>query len=162
MRISSNLRRLGVLGIVGGCLVALSPASAADSAFGGLSGSWGGSGTVKYTDGSTERMRCSARYSGGDADISLSINCASSTHNIDLSGRLHANGGHVGGSWNESNLGLSGSASGRSSPGRISLGLEGSVSGSMSVSFSDSHQDVAIRVNDNATLASVNMSMGRH
>jgi len=138
----------------------LAPAAAADSAFGGLAGSWGGSGTIKYTDGSTERMRCSARYNGGASDVALSINCASSAHNIDLSGRLHANGGHVSGNWSESNFGLSGSASGRSSPGRVSLGLGGGVSGSMSVSFSSAHQDVSISVGGTA-LESVTMSLAK-
>jgi hypothetical protein len=161
MRIVTDLRRIGVLGIAFGGLMALAPAMASDSAFGGLTGSWGGSGSVKYTDGSTERMRCNARYSGGASDISLSINCASSAHNIDITGRLHDNGGHVGGSWSESNLGLSGSAAGKSSPGHISLGLGGSVSGSMSVSYTGTHQDVSIKV-AGATLESVYMSLGRH
>jgi hypothetical protein len=138
----------------------LVPAVAADSAFGGLAGNWGGSGTVKYSDGSTERMRCSARYNGGASDVALSINCSSSAHNIDLSGRLHAIGGHVSGNWSESNFGISGSANGKSSPGRVSLGLGGGISGSMSVSYSAAHQDVAISVGGTA-LESVTMSLAK-
>lgn len=149
---------LGFAALAGAAV--LPAASAADSAFGGLAGSWGGSGTIKYTDGSTERMRCSARYNGGASDVALSINCASSAHNIDLSGRLHANGSHVSGNWSESNFGLSGSANGRSSPGRVSLGLGGGVSGSMSVSYSAAHQDVAISVGGTA-LESVTISLAK-
>ena len=160
MRWGITFRRFGGCAAVLVGFAAFGPALAADGPFSGLGGSWGGSGTVKYSDGSTERMRCSARYSGGGSDVSLSIKCNSAERNIDVSGRLHANEGHIGGSWNESNLGLSGSAVGKSSPGHLALGLEGSVSGSMSVSFSESHQDVAIRV-AGATLESVNMSMGK-
>ena len=151
---------LGILVVVAGGLAVLTPALADDSAFGGLAGSWGGSGTVKYTDGSSEKMRCNARYSGGDSDVSLSINCASAEHNIDLTGRLHATNGKVGGSWNESNMGMSGSATGRATPGRLSLGLDGGISGSMLVSYSEQRQSVSIKV-DNVALDSVSMSLGK-
>jgi len=161
MRMGSEMSQAGVLGIAVASLIALAPALAADSAFGSLAGSWGGSGTVKYTDGSTEKMRCSARYSDGASDMSLSIKCSSSAHNIDLSGRLHANGGRVSGDWSESNFGLSGSASGRASAGRLSISLGGGVSGLMSVSYSGSHQEVAISV-EGVALNSVNMSLGKH
>jgi len=136
------------------------PAMPAEDGFAGLAGSWSGGGLVKYTDGSTEKMRCSAHYNGGAADVSLAINCSSSAHNIDLSGRLHSNGGHVGGSWSESNFGLSGSASGKAGGGRISLGLGGGVSGSMTVAYNTSHQDVAIAVGG-SVFESVSMSLGK-
>lgn len=159
--------RTGKHGLMAGlCAVAvagaitLAPAIAAED-FAGLGGSWGGGGTVKYTDGSTERMHCSAHYNGGGSDVSLSIRCASSAHNIDLTGRLHSSGGHVGGSWSESNFGLSGSASGKASAGHISLGLGGGVSGSMSVSFTPSHQDVFISVGG-SVFQSVSMNLSKH
>ena len=136
-------------------------AIASEDAFAGLNGSWNGGGTVKYTDGSTEKMRCSAHYNGGASDVALSIKCSSSAHNIDLSGKLHANGGRVGGSWSESNFGLSGSASGKASSGHISVALGGGVDGSMSVSFGGSHQDVVISVGG-SVLQSVSMSLGKH
>lgn len=159
-RITAGLKA-GVVAIAVAGSMALAPAVAADGAFSGLAGSWGGGGVIKYTDGSTERMHCSARYSGGATDISLSFSCASSAHNIDLTGRLHSNSGHVGGSWSESNYGLSGDASGKASPGRLSLGLGGGVSGSMSVSYSPSHQDVAISVGG-ALFQSVSMNLNKH
>ena len=157
----AGVRRTGVLVAAAACMLVLSPALAADNPFAGLAGSWGGNGVIKYTDGSSERMRCNARYSGGAADMSLAINCSNSNRNINLSGRLHSSGGRVSGSWAESNLGLSGSASGKASPGHVSLGLGGGVAGSMSVSYAGSHQDVAISV-QNATLQSVSMSLGKH
>ena len=161
MLIFARLGRFGVVGLALSGMVALAPALASDSAFSGLAGSWGGSGKVKYSDGSTEKMRCNARYAGANTDVSLSINCAGDAHNIDLTGRLHATDTHVSGSWSESNLGLSGSASGKASPGHIALGLSGGVTGSISVSFSGSHQDVAIAVNGQV-LEGVNMSLGKH
>ena len=155
-----NGRSSVMAGVVALGLLALAPALAADSPFGGLTGSWGGNGVIKYTDGSTERMRCNARYSGAAADLSMSINCSSSSRSINVSGHLHSNGGRVSGDWAESNLGLSGSASGRVAPGRLSLGLGGSVAGSMLVSYSGSHQDISISV-QGAALQSVTMSMGK-
>lgn len=152
----SAVARAGVLALG---VVVLTPAMAADSALSGLAGSWGGSGVVKYSDGSTERMRCNARYSGGDA-MSMSINCSSSGHNVNISGNLRASGGRVSGSWSESNLGVSGSASGKASPGHLSLGLGGGVSGSMSVNYGGSRQDVGITV-QGAPLQSVSISLSK-
>lgn len=140
-------------------LVLLTPAMAADSALSGLTGSWGGSGVIKYSDGSTERMRCNARYSGGDA-MAMSINCSSAARSVNISGNLRANGGRVSGSWAESNLGVSGSASGKASPGHLSLGLGGGVSGSMSVNYAGGRQDVGITV-EGAPLQSVSMSLSK-
>ena len=154
------MRRVG-LAAAAACMLALASATAADSPFGGLTGSWGGSGVIKYTDGTSEKMRCNARYSGASADMSMSINCSSSAHNINVSGRLHSSGGRVSGDWSESNLGLSGSASGKAVPGRLSLGLGGSVAGSLSVSYSGSSQSVSIAV-QGAALQSVNMSLAKH
>lgn len=155
-----GLRRLTAAGLLAAGVLSVMPSLAADSALSGLTGSWGGSGVIKYTDGSTERMRCNARYSGGGADMAMAITCNSSARNIDLSGKLHANGGRISGDWNESNLGVSGSASGKASAGHLSLGLGGAVSGTMSVSYSGSHQDVGISV-EGATLQSVNMSLSK-
>ena len=67
---------------------------------------------------------------------------------------------HVSGNWSETNFGLSGSATGKTSPGHVSLGLGGGVSGSMSVSYTGAHQDVTIAVGGTA-LESVTMSLGK-
>ena len=156
-----GLRKAIWIGVLSAGALALTPAVAADSGLAGLGGSWGGSGVIKYTDGSTERMRCNARYSGGGSDMSMAFNCSSSERNINISGRLHSAGGRVSGSWAESNLGVSGSASGKASAGHLSLGLGGGVSGSMSVSYSGSHQSVSISV-AGVSLQSVSMSLGKH
>jgi hypothetical protein len=140
-------------------LVLITPAIAADSALSGLTGSWGGGGVIKYSDGSTERMRCNARYSG-NADMSMSINCSSSERSVNISASLHAKGGRVSGNWSESNLGVSGSASGNASPGKLSLGLGGGVSGTMSVNYSGSSQSVGINVSG-APLTSVTMNLSK-
>lgn len=140
-------------------LVLLTPALAAESALSGLAGSWGGNGVIKYSDGTSERMRCNARYSGGDA-MTMAINCSSSARSVNISASLRANGGRVSGSWAESNLGVSGSASGKASPGHLSLGLGGGVSGSMSVNYAGGRQDVGITV-QGAPLQSVSMSLSK-
>jgi hypothetical protein len=145
------------VGVLAAGMVLLTPAMAADSALSGLTGSWGGGGVIKYSDGSTERMRCSARYSGGDA-MAMTINCSSSARSVNISANLRNNSGRVSGSWSEANLGVSGSASGKATPGHLNVGLGGGVSGSMSVTFSGSHQDVGINV-QGAPLSSVNMSL---
>lgn len=145
--------------VAAGMLMAL-PVLAAGSPFDGLTGGWGGSGSIKWSDGSSEKMRCNAKYTGGGAALAMAINCTNADRNVNISGNLRNSGGRVTGSWAESNLGASGSASGRASEGRLSLGLGGTVSGSMSVSFSDSRQSIAISISG-APLTSVTMSLSK-
>ena len=45
-----------------------SPARAAE-AFDALKGSWAGGGSVSFSSGETEKVRCTARYSGGGASL---------------------------------------------------------------------------------------------
>jgi hypothetical protein len=154
-----GLGRFVQVGLLASGLLLLTPAMAADGALAGLTGSWGGGGVIKYSDGSSERMRCNARYSGGGAAMAMTISC-SGARNVNISGSLKANGSRISGSWSESNLGVSGSASGKAGPGSLSLGLGGSVSGSMAVSYSGSHQSVNISV-AGAPLQSVSMSLAK-
>jgi hypothetical protein len=155
-----GLLKLAAVCFLAASVVAIVPANAADNALSGLTGSWGGNGVIKYTDGSTERMRCNARYTGGGSDMAMAINCSSSARNIDLSGKLHNSNGRISGNWAESTLGLSGSASGKASAGHLNLGLGGGVSGSMSVTYAGSHQDVGISV-EGAALQSVSMTLSK-
>jgi hypothetical protein len=153
-----GLRTAARAAFVAAGLVLLTPAMAADSALSGLTGSWGGGGVIKYSDGSSERIRCSARYSGAGAATAMTISCSSSAHNVNISASLRGTGGHVTGDWSESNLGVSGSASGKASPGQLTLGLGGGLSGNMSVIYSGTHQSVVISV-QGAPLQNVSMSL---
>jgi hypothetical protein len=116
--------------------------------FAQMSGHWSGGGVITSSDGTQERIRCSATYSvsgGGDA-LSQSLRCASASYSLNISSNVHASGGSISGSWSESSHSVSGSVSGRSSGGSIQAHVAGGTfSASLSVQTRGNRQSVSIR-----------------
>jgi hypothetical protein len=102
-------------------MMAASTGANAASAFDALKGGWSGGGTAHFAGGESEKLRCTARYSGGGSNLSLNLKCASSSAQINLAGQLSASGNKVSGSWNESSYGQSGEAYGSTSGGSVRL-----------------------------------------
>lgn len=151
--------------IAAGVVVALgmfalsAPAAAAD-AFDALKGGWSGAGSVSFTGGQSEKLRCTARYSGGGNTLGINMRCASSSAQINLSGNLAASGNRVTGDWSESSYGLSGGASGSTSGGSIRLKIDGAASGYLTLSVSGNRHTVAMSVQQGA-LTGVNVTLAR-
>jgi len=124
----------------------LGPAHAVDAGpIGTLLGSWGGSGRISYTDGSSEGIRCTANYTGGGNELRMAIRCQSDKNPIDIRSRLKIEGNRASGEWEERTFNASGTASGSVSGNRISLGISGGgLTGSMAISFSKSSHNVSI------------------
>lgn len=66
-----SLAALPVLGVVG--------ASSAEPSAASLSGSWSGGGWVSFSNGSREKARCHASYSGGGASYTVTATCATAS-----------------------------------------------------------------------------------
>lgn len=110
-----------------------------------LLGSWGGSGRVSYTDGSSESVRCTAYYTGAATNLRMSIQCKSENNPIHIRSQLRVAGSQVSGEWEERTFNASGSVSGRSGAGSMSLAISGGgVTGTMAVSFTRSSHTVSI------------------
>src|ERR1700745_4156191 len=57
--------------------------------FSALHGSWSGGGTIKKSNGASERIRCrSAFETAGAANLSLRLRCASDSYNFDLTANV--------------------------------------------------------------------------
>lgn len=128
-----------------------------------LAGSWSGSGTAHFKGGQSERLTCRGHYTvkDGGAGIGIALRCASSSAKIDLRSLLNYQAGRVSGSWEERTFNAAGGVSGRASNGSMRLAIGGSgLSGSMSVSFSDSSQSVSINTSG-TDLKVVSISMRR-
>jgi len=83
--------------------------------FSALHGSWAGAGTIKKSNGSSERIRCrSAFETAGGGNLSLRLRCASDSYNFDLTANLAYEGGAISGSWQEATRNVNGGISGRS------------------------------------------------
>lgn len=143
-------------------LAVLAAPAAAATPFAGLDGRWSGGGHASFEGGQSERLRCSATYrtSGGGANLSMSLRCASSSANISLHGNLHASGGRVSGSWSESTYGVGGEASGSANAGNMRLRFSGGTAGSLSVSLGKSSQSVSISARG-SSLRGVQVSLSR-
>ena len=130
-------------------LVAAAPVprvhAADDSTVSTLKGTWGGSGRISYTDGSSEAIRCTAYYTGGGNELRMVIQCKSAKNPIHIRSKLHIEGGHASGDWEERTFNASGTASGKVSGNKMSLNISGGgFNGSMSVSFGKSSHSVSI------------------
>src|SRR5215467_10493287 len=83
--------------------------------FSALSGSWSGGGTIKKSNGGSERIRCRSAFEpAGAANLSLRLRCASDSYNFDLTAGVAYQGGAISGSWQESTRNVNGGISGHS------------------------------------------------
>jgi hypothetical protein len=138
---------------VGVALAAAALASSAQSQtargpFAGYAGSWAGSGAISLTNGSVERLRCTARYAvqDGGAGLVQNLDCASDNYKFQLRTQVQAQGEDITGHWFEVTRNAQGEITGRIENGRI----EGTVTGpGFSAGFTlrerGSRQQVAIR-----------------
>ncbi len=140
------LHRVAVLALALLASWPLEVASAAETgAVGTLLGSWGGTGRISFTDGSSESIRCTAYYTGGGTELRMAIQCQSERNPIHIRSRLKIEGSRASGEWDERTFNASGTASGSVSDNRISLNISGGgFTGSMSVSFSKSSHSLTI------------------
>lgn len=143
------------------CVPVHSARAAGDGAVGTLVGSWGGSGRIQYTDGSSEAIRCSAYYTGGSNTLNMVIQCKSDKNPIHIRSKLHIDGSHASGDWEERTFNASGTVSGKVNPDSMSLNISGGgFDGSMSVSFSKTSHTVNVTTKGIA-MSRANMNFGR-
>ncbi|WP_072393183.1 hypothetical protein [Hyphomicrobium sp. CS1BSMeth3] len=165
MKLLRSPWRLSARTVLAICLLsgaAIATAHAAATPFQSLFGTWSGSGQIRYQDGASERIRCTAYYSGAQRALRLAIRCRGTTNAVEIRGQLQQQpSGALSGTWEERTFNAAGEASGRMSPGRMNLSISGGgLSGSMSVNYGGSRQTVVISV-QGVPLRSVNITMTR-
>lgn len=141
-------------------MIAVPSAANAAAAFDSLKGGWAGSGSARFAGGESEKLRCTARYTGGGSNLSLSLKCASASAQINLTGHLSASGNKVSGSWNESSFGQSGEAYGSTTGGSVRLRISGTQSGFLTLNVSGRRHTIAISTKG-SSLQGVNVSLIR-
>jgi hypothetical protein len=124
-------------------------------------GAWGGSGQVRYDDGSSEGVRCNAYYTGSGDRLRLAITCKSDSTEIHIRGLLSRQGEALSGTWEERTFNASGEAKGRVAGDKMSLSISGGgFSGSMSVGYAGSKQTVTITT-QGIKMRSVNVTLSK-
>jgi hypothetical protein len=115
--------------------------------FAALHGSWSGGGTIKKSNGGSERIRCRSSFEpAGASNLALRLRCASDSYNIDLSANVAYQGGAISGSWQESTRGVSGNISGQASGGgsHVQAVASGPITSNITVTTRGNHQSVLI------------------
>ena len=131
-RVSGLLKRSGAvlaLSLAGMFGMAGSDVALAGGPFGGLGGSWAGSGTVSLSSGTKERMRCTAQYLVKDDDNNLQqhLNCSSPSYTFKVNTYVDHSGGSLSGYWEELQNNVRGSVAGSASGNHVSVLLKGSA-----------------------------------
>jgi hypothetical protein len=142
-------------------LISLAPAAGADTLFDSLMGSWAGSGQIRYDDGKSEGIRCTAYYTGGGKELRLAIRCKSDSTEVEIRGQLTAQGEKLAGTWEERTFNAAGEATGHVAADKMSLAVSGGgFKGSMSVSYASAKQVVTISA-EGIKLRSVNVTLAK-
>jgi len=139
---------------------AANPALSDTGPFNALLGSWGGTGEYSLADGTRERIKCNAYYTGGGTQLGMAIRCSGGNSKIEIRSKLNNSGGRITGHWEERTFNAEGDASGTATGDRITLQITGAVLGNMSVTYTASSQTVAIATT-NIALRSVNITLNR-
>ena len=93
--------------------------------------------------------------------MTLAIRCANPSIKIDLRANLAFSNGSVSGTWEERTYNATGNVTGKASPGKLSLAIEGGgLTGRMSISFSGGSQSVSISTQGTG-LKGVNLSLSK-
>ncbi len=104
------------------------PEAFAAGLFGGLAGSWRGDGSVAWSTGETERIRCTAEYTVDDDGNGLvqKLVCATDSWKsvITTDIKYNSGAGAITGTWSETSYGANGRVTGRATSNKIQAFVE--------------------------------------
>lgn len=154
----SRVARLHV--VASAIVLAGSGPAAANPTFSPLLGSWGGSGTYKLQDGTSEKLKCDAYYTGTGSQLGIAVRCSGATNKIEMRCKLSANGTALSGNWEERTYNAEGAVTGTLSESKLGLSITGVVTGTMTITYDQSKQNVAIAT-EGTPLKAVTVSLSR-
>ena len=135
------------------------PSHAQSGPFAPMAGTWSGGGTVNLDDGSTERIRCRARYAPIGPTMEMSLTCASDAYKFNLSANVQAQGSAITGTWSEASRNISGSLQGRGGGGSCEVvASAASFNANISLRTSGNKQTVTMRADSQFRGANISLS----
>jgi hypothetical protein len=146
----------------------LTRAATAAGIFQQMIGSWRGDGSIKWYDGTSESMRCTAKNEVTDDGnkIAQTLTCANPSAGTPWKIRSNLTyrqaAGVINGTWSESNFGLSGHITGSANPSTIEARVTTTaqnVSVRVSVVTRGNEQSVILRVNTPEGLTEISVRM---
>jgi hypothetical protein len=154
-----NRRLLVAAAVLFAAAVANSESKAQSGPFAPMAGTWSGGGTVTLDDGSTERIRCRAKYAPIGPTMELSLTCASDAYKFNFGANLKAEGSAITGSWSEASRNISGSLQGRGGGGNFEVVASAAgFNANIGLRTTGSKQIVTIRADSQFRGANISMS----
>lgn len=154
-----NRRLLIAAAILFAAGIASSESNAQSGPFAAMAGSWSGSGTVTLDDGSTERIRCRAKYAPIGPTMEMSLTCASDAYKFNLAANVQSAGNAVSGSWSEASRNISGSLQGRGGGGNFEVVASAAgFNANIALKTSGNRQTVTMRADSQFRGANITMS----
>ena len=154
-----NRRLLMAAAVLFAAGLASSGSKAQSGPFAPMAGNWTGSGTVTLDDGSTERIRCRAKYAPVGPTMEMSLTCASDAYKFNLGANVKAEGSAIAGSWSEASRNISGSLSGRGAGGNYELlASTAGFNANISLKTSGNKQNVTMRADSQFRGANISLS----
>lgn len=157
---SANTRRLLMAAaVLFAASFAATDGKAQSGPFAPLAGSWQGGGTVTLDDGSTERIRCRAKYAPIGPTMEMSLTCASDAYKFNLGASIKAEGGVIAGSWTETSRNISGALQGRGSGGNYDLAVTtAGFNANLALRTSGNKQTVSLKADSQFRGANISLS----
>ncbi len=156
---SWNRRLLIAAAVLFAAGIAGSESKAQSGPFAPMAGSWSGGGVVTLDDGSTERIRCRAKYAPIGPTLEMSLTCASDAYKFNLAANVKAEGSAVTGSWSEASRNISGSLQGRGGGGNFDVVASAAgFNANIGLKTSGNKQTVTIRADSQFRGANISLS----
>lgn len=159
MAASSSIGHAGAASLAMALALARAAMALAATPFDLLVGAWSGPGQIRYQDGRSDSMRCSAYYSEGGQRLRIALRCKNSSNEIEIRGQLRQRGENLTGTWEERTFNAAGEVSGRLAEGRINLAITGGgFTASMLVTYGGTKQVITIATQGTA-MKSINVTL---
>jgi hypothetical protein len=154
-----NRRLLLAAAVLFAASIANSESHAQAGPFAPMAGIWQGAGTVSLEDGSTERIRCRAKYAPIGPTMEMSLTCASDAYKFNLAANVRAEGNAIAGSWSESSRNISGALQGHGGGGSFDVVVStAGFNANLSLRTSGNKQSVTMRADSQFRGATISLS----
>jgi hypothetical protein len=119
-----------------------------------LAGHWSGSGTIDFSNGTNEPIRCRAAYDVLEQqnNLQLNIRCASQSYSFDLRASATYAAGAITGTWSEATRNAAGTISGKADGDRFQVVARGpAFTATLTLLTRGNRQSVTIQSHDEQT-----------
>ncbi len=132
--------------------------------FSSLAGAWSGSGTLAFSKGSKERIRCRAKYAVASAgsNLALELRCASDSYKFELQADMVSQNDEVQVNWNETTRRVAGRVAGTVAGNRINVRVDSpQFAALLTLTTSGDRQSISIKGPPGAEMSEAAITLNR-